>query len=78
MALTTSLRVLSTKSTPLATIAVAAREMERQIEGDKGHEAFADDAKLIRQETARCHAVLERLSVAAGVRIPMNSTPSTC
>ena len=57
-------------ATPLATIAVAAREMERQIEGDKGREAFADDAKLIRQETARCHAVLERLSVAAGRQDP--------
>jgi len=57
-------------ATPLATIAIAAKEMERQVEANTSHSALVEDAQLIRRETARCHAVLQRLSVAAGRQDP--------
>ena len=46
---------------PLATIAVAARELERHAEG----EALAD-ARLIRAEVERCRAIVSRMSGRAG------------
>lgn len=51
-------------STPLATIAVAARELERAA----GHAApaLADDARLIRTEVDRCQAILDQMSGRAG------------
>jgi two-component system sensor histidine kinase RegB len=51
-------------STPLATIAVAARELERGL-ADSSNEG-RDDARLIRDEAARCRAILDDLSGAAG------------
>lgn len=51
-------------STPLATIAVAARELERGL-GERLQEG-GDDARLIRDEAARCRAILDDLSGAAG------------
>ena len=51
-------------STPLATIAVAARELERGLT-DSSNEA-RHDARLIRDEAARCRAILDDLSGAAG------------
>lgn len=52
--------------TPLGTIAVAAKEMERQAQRVPGGEALAQDAELIRQELNRCRAVLDRMAVAGG------------
>ena len=51
-------------STPLATIAVAARELERGL-ADSSNEG-RHDARLIRDEAARCRAILDDLSGAAG------------
>jgi len=52
-------------STPLATIAVSARELERTASiGDST--ALADDARLIRQEVDRCQAILDQMSGRAG------------
>ena len=51
-------------STPLATIAVAARELERGL-SDSSNEG-RHDARLIRDEAARCRAILDDLSGAAG------------
>jgi len=48
-------------STPLATIAVSARELERSASPD-----VADDARLIRQEVGRCQAILDQMSGRAG------------
>jgi two-component system sensor histidine kinase RegB len=54
--------------TPLATIAVAARELERrlgempQADGD----SFAEDVALIRSEVDRCRAILNRLAADSG------------
>ena len=55
-------------STPLATIAVAARELERAAARDTGA-ALADDARLIRTEVDRCQAILDQMSGRAGSRL---------
>lgn len=50
-------------STPLSTIAVVARELERDlVEPDHAPEEAVEDARLIRSEVARCRAVLDRLA----------------
>lgn len=50
-------------STPLSTIAVVARELERDLVGpDHAPEEAVEDARLIRSEVARCRAVLDRLA----------------
>ena len=54
--------------TPLATIAVAARELERSIRTLSGPQAAAlvEDAALIRSEVDRCRAILNRLGAQVG------------
>ena len=54
--------------TPLATIAVAARELERSIRTLPGAQAAAlvEDAALIRSEVDRCRAILNRLGAQVG------------
>ncbi|XXF77404.1 ATP-binding protein [Myxococcaceae bacterium GXIMD 01537] len=50
-------------STPLSTIAVVARELERRAElSPEGR----DDAQLIRQQVARCHDILGQMAADAG------------
>jgi two-component system sensor histidine kinase RegB len=59
--------------TPLATIAVAARELERAI-GQKGSEpAWGEDARLIRAEIDRCRAILDQMG--GRVAEPMGEEP---
>jgi two-component system sensor histidine kinase RegB len=57
-------------STPLATIAVAARELERSAtrltETAPTAVALRDDARLIRAELERCQAILDGMSGRAG------------
>lgn len=48
--------------TPLGTIAVAAREMERALTD----EALRDDARLIREQVDRCRQILQRMRDEAG------------
>jgi len=52
-------------SSPLATIAVAARELERATARGSASE-IADDAQLIRTEVDRCQAILDQMSGRAG------------
>lgn len=52
--------------TPLGTIAVAAKEIERRANTLAGAETLAEDAELIRQELRRCRVVLDRMSTAGG------------
>jgi two-component system sensor histidine kinase RegB len=47
---------------PLATIAVAARELDRRL----AEQPLAEDARLIRQEVERCREILSRMSGEAG------------
>ena len=49
-------------STPLGTIAIAAREMERFAAERAGSAALAQDSRLIRAEVDRCCAILSRMS----------------
>ena len=51
---------------PLSTIAVAAGELEKELERRAGLEDAAADAGLIRAQVERCRAVLEQLAADAG------------
>ena len=48
-------------STPLGTVALAAKELERALTGD-----HAADARLIREQVGRCRAILEQMAQGAG------------
>jgi two-component system, sensor histidine kinase RegB len=45
--------------TPLATISVVAKEMERELAGD---ERFREDVQLLRSQSERCRDILRRLT----------------
>jgi two-component system sensor histidine kinase RegB len=66
-------------STPLATIAVAARELERNAtrvaEPQPVGAALRDDARLIRSELDRCQAILDGMSGRAGAGLPTTLEP---
>ncbi|MBI2376704.1 MAG: HAMP domain-containing histidine kinase [Deltaproteobacteria bacterium] len=49
-------------ATPLGTIAIAAKEIERAAVGA----ALSDDARLIREEVARCRVILDQMAAKAG------------
>lgn len=53
-------------STPLGTIAVAARELERSLEDAPGAAARYEDARLIRAEIDRCKHVLQDMAGRSG------------
>jgi two-component system sensor histidine kinase RegB len=55
-------------STPLSTIAVVAKELERGLAQAKVAmpTGVAEDVRLVRAEVERCRAILQRLSVDAG------------
>lgn len=53
-------------STPLATIAVAARELEHAASARGTVPDLAEDARLIRREVDRCQAILDQMSGRAG------------
>jgi two-component system sensor histidine kinase RegB len=55
-------------STPLGTVALAAKELERalaKIDDPKGPD-LASDARLIREQVGRCRAILEQMQQGAG------------
>ncbi|MGD0436480.1 MAG: ATP-binding protein [Bryobacteraceae bacterium] len=49
--------------TPLGTIAVVAKELERYASALSGSDSVLEDARLIRSEVERCRRILERMSV---------------
>jgi two-component system sensor histidine kinase RegB len=53
-------------STPLSTIAVAAKELERQIQRGARTETLVEDTQLIRQQVDRCRAILTQMAADAG------------
>lgn len=55
--------------TPLGTIAVAAKEMERGARKVPGGEGLVQDAELIREELERCRLVLDRMAAAGGEHV---------
>ena len=65
-------------STPLATIAVASRELERaatRLPDAHNVGPIKDDARLIRTEVDRCHVILDRMSGRAADGVPDTSEP---
>jgi len=52
--------------TPLATIALVAKELERGLESGGGADALIPDARLIRQEVERCREILQQMAARAG------------
>lgn len=62
--------------TPLATIQLVAKEMEKALAGDA---RFADDLMLLRSQTERCRDILRRLTTLSAedeahmVRLPLDS-----
>ena len=53
-------------STPLATIALSAKELERAAASRDDVPDLADDARLIRAQVGRCQAILDQMSGRAG------------
>jgi two-component system sensor histidine kinase RegB len=58
--------------TPLSTITVIARELERAIERDSPH---ADDVRLLRAESQRCRDILAKLTELSGGGEPFARLP---
>ena len=59
--------------TPLATIAVAAKELERYAANLPNRDGVIEDAQLIRSQVDRCRRILERMSAQSAE--PMGETP---
>jgi two-component system sensor histidine kinase RegB len=53
-------------STPLGTVALAAKELERALTKDAATAELATDARLIREQVGRCRAILEQMAQGAG------------
>jgi two-component system, sensor histidine kinase RegB len=51
--------------TPLGTIAIVAKELERALASDERREV-RDDLQLVKEQVARCRAILNRMSAHAG------------
>jgi len=62
---------------PLATIAVAAKELALGLRRGRGAEVLTDDAELIETEVARCGALLRELSARAGESMGELATETT-
>ena len=52
--------------TPLGTIALVAKELERALEAGKDCDELIPDARLIRQEVERCREILQQMAARAG------------
>src|SRR6266851_4238947 len=64
------------KLASLATLAVAAKELERQLERGQSVSNAIGDARLIRQEVERCRTILSQLAADAGQSRGEPSEPS--
>jgi two-component system sensor histidine kinase RegB len=53
-------------NTPLGTIAIVARDMERFATGTARNSALVEDSRLIRAEVERCREILLRMSLEGG------------
>lgn len=63
-------------NTPLGTIAVIARELERSCNPASDPNPVLDDARLIRREVDRCQTILNRMRVDIGEDVSHRSTVS--
>lgn len=64
-------------STPLGTIAVAARELERSLDDPAGAAARQEDVRLIRAEIDRCKRVLQDMAGRSGELTGEAPTPQS-
>jgi two-component system sensor histidine kinase RegB len=64
-------------STPLSTIAIAARELERRLNEARAAGDLSDDARLIRAEADRCRRVLDAMAAEGGGLIGELPRPTT-
>ncbi len=62
--------------TPLSTIAIVARELERHAQSSLHDQRTAEDAAAIRAEIDRCHRILQEMSAEGAV--PQGETPTRC
>jgi len=53
-------------STPLGTVALAAKELERALTKTEGMAELAADARLIREQVGRCRVILDQMQQGAG------------
>ncbi len=53
-------------ATPLTTIAIVSKEMERELQGQGVSGQALADVEVIRKEVHRCRAILDRMSIDAG------------
>lgn len=53
-------------ATPLSTIAVVAKELQRSLEKEGGHAEAVEDAQLVRAQVQRCRDILDRMAADAG------------
>ncbi len=53
-------------ATPLTTIAIVSKEMERELRGQGRASDTLGDVEAIRKEVNRCRAILDRMSIDAG------------
>lgn len=53
-------------ATPLATIAIVARELESRLAGDAAQSEVVDDARLVRDQVERCRSILAQMAADAG------------
>ncbi len=62
-------------ASPLSTIAVAAKELERALARDPHAAPVTDDARLIREQVERCREILARLATDAGESMGEGAEP---
>lgn len=53
-------------STPLSTIAVVAKELERRLARERPEDSAAADSRVIRDQVERCREILSRMAADAG------------
>ncbi|MEM6960272.1 MAG: HAMP domain-containing sensor histidine kinase [Myxococcota bacterium] len=61
---------------PLSTMAVASKELERSLRSAKADPGWIEDAVLIREEVARCREILDGMSLRSGGLV--GETPKWC
>jgi two-component system sensor histidine kinase RegB len=64
-------------STPLSTIAVVAKELERELERLRAAESALGDARLIRDQVERCRDILVQMAADAGESTGEDFAPIT-
>ncbi|MDA1266673.1 MAG: ATP-binding protein [Planctomycetota bacterium] len=62
-------------ASPLSTIAIVAKELEKRLMGEDAPEDDVADARLLRDEVARCRRILHRMNLEAGDQVGEELVP---